>query len=158
MLLSSFDSAVVDIPCIVSGIRNILLCFPLTYTMDLFAAALLVHNCTKAHLDFDPQLLSIIVYVCIKSLFTIETIQLKSVKVLKSWKIPAEKLSRYQGLNLGLQLPIMSLMHILLNTVALMQTWNQRLVALEGGWSYMSRKLVQVPNLSNMATRGCLPS
>ena len=111
MLLSSFDSAVVDIPCIVSGIGSILLCFPLTYTMDLFAAALHVHNCTKAHLDFDPQLLSIIVYVCIKSLFTIETIQLKSVKVLKSWKIPTEKFLRYWGLNPGLQLPIMSLMN-----------------------------------------------
>ena len=65
--------------------------FPLTYTLDLFAAALHVHKCTKVHLDFDPQLLSVIVYVSIKSLFTIETIQLKSVKVLKSWKIPTEQ-------------------------------------------------------------------
>jgi hypothetical protein len=118
LLLSSFDFALVDIPCIVPGIGSILFCFPLTYTLDLFPAALHVHNCTKAHLDFDPQLLSIIVYVSIISLFTIETIQLKSVKVLKSWKISSEKFSRYQGLNLGLQLPtIMSLMHILLNSI-----------------------------------------
>jgi hypothetical protein len=117
LLLFSFDSALVDIPCIVSGIGRILLFFPLTYTLDLLAAALHVHKCTKAHLDFDPQLLSVIVYVSIKSLFTIETIQLKSVKVLKSWKIPTEKFCRYQGLNPGLQLPIMSLMHILLNSL-----------------------------------------
>jgi hypothetical protein len=84
LLLSSFDSALVDIPCIVSGIGSILLFFPLTYTLDLFAAALHVHKCTKAHLDFDPQLLSVIIYVSFNSLFTIETIQLKSVKVLKS--------------------------------------------------------------------------
>jgi hypothetical protein len=32
LLLSSFDSALVDIPCIVSGIGSILLFFPLTYT------------------------------------------------------------------------------------------------------------------------------
>ena len=115
LLLSSFDSALVDIPCIVSGIGSIF--FPLTYTLDLFAAALHVHKCTKAHLDFDPQLLSIIVYVSFKSLFTIETIQLKYVKVLKSWKIPTEKFRRYQGLNPGLQLPIMTLMHILLNSI-----------------------------------------
>jgi hypothetical protein len=73
--------------------------------------------CTKAHLDFDPQLLSVIVYVSIKSLFTIETIQLKSVKVLISWKIQTEKCCRYQKLNPGLQLPIMSLMDILWNTI-----------------------------------------
>ncbi len=53
----------------------------------------------------------------IKSLFTIETIQLKSSKVLKSWKIPTEKFCRYWGLIPGLQLPIMSLMHILLNSI-----------------------------------------
>ena len=63
LLLSSFDYALVDIPCIVSGIGSILLFFPLTYTLDLLAAALHVHKCTKAHLDFDPQLLSVIVYV-----------------------------------------------------------------------------------------------
>ena len=118
MLLSSFDSTLVDIPCIVSGIGSILLLFfPLTHTLDLFAAALHVHKCTKVHLDFDPQLLSVIVYVSFKSLFTIETIQLKSVKVLKSGKIPTEKFLRYWGLNPGLQLPIMSLMHILLNSI-----------------------------------------
>jgi hypothetical protein len=76
-----------------------------------------VHKYTKAHLDLDPQLLSVIVYVSIKLLFTIEIIQLKFVKVLKSWKIPTEKFCRYQGLNLGLQLPIMSLMQILLNSI-----------------------------------------
>jgi hypothetical protein len=58
LFLSSFDSALVDIPCIVLGIRNILLLllfFPLTYTLvDLLVAALHVHKCTKAHLDFDP--------------------------------------------------------------------------------------------------------
>ncbi len=59
----SFDSALVDIPCIVSGIGSILLFFPLTCTLDLLAAALHVHKCTKAHLDFDPQLLSVNVYV-----------------------------------------------------------------------------------------------
>ena len=85
--------------------------------MDLFAAALHVHKCTKAHLDFDPQLLSVIVHVSIKSLFTVETIQLKSFKVLKSGKIPTEKFCRYWGLNPGLQLPIMSLMHLLLNSI-----------------------------------------
>ncbi len=58
--------------------------FPLTYTLDLLAATLHIHKCTKAHLDFDPQQLSVIVYVSIKSLFSIETIQLKLVKVLKS--------------------------------------------------------------------------
>jgi hypothetical protein len=85
--------------------------------LELLAATLHVHKFTKAHLDFDPQLLSIIVYVSIKSLFTIETIQLKSVKVLKSGKILTEKFCWYRGLNLGLQLPIMSLMHILLNSI-----------------------------------------
>ncbi len=35
-----FDSKLVDIPCIVSGIGSILLFYPLTYTLDLFAAAL----------------------------------------------------------------------------------------------------------------------
>ncbi len=49
LLLSSFDSALVDIPCIVSGIGSILLFCPLTYTLDLFAAALHVHKCTKVH-------------------------------------------------------------------------------------------------------------
>jgi len=34
-----------------------------------------------------------------------------------SWKIPTEKFHWYQGLNPGLQLPIMSLMHILLNSI-----------------------------------------
>ena len=58
-----------------------------------------------------------LLYMSIKSLFTIETIQLKSSKVLKSWKIPTEKFRRYWGLNPGLQLPIMSLMHILLNSI-----------------------------------------
>ncbi len=53
----------------------------------------------------------------IKSLFTIETIQLKSSRVLKSWKIRTEKFRRYRGLNPSLQLPIMSLMHILLNSI-----------------------------------------
>jgi hypothetical protein len=85
--------------------------------LDLFAAAWHVNKCTKAQLDFDPQLLYIIVYVSIKSLFTIETIQLKSLKVLKSFKIPTEKYCRFGRLNLGLQLPIMSLMHILLNSI-----------------------------------------
>ena len=80
----------------------VLFFFPLTYTLDLLAAALHVHKCTKAHLDFDPQLLSVIVYVSIKSLFTIETIQLKSVKVLKSWKIPTVKFCLYRGLNLNI--------------------------------------------------------
>jgi hypothetical protein len=51
LLLSSFDSGLIDIPCIVSGIGSILLFFPLTYTLDLFAAALHVHKCTKAHLN-----------------------------------------------------------------------------------------------------------
>ncbi len=51
-----------------------------------------------------------------KSLFTIETIQSKSYKVLKSLKIPNEKFCPYQGLNPGL-LPIMTLMHILLNSI-----------------------------------------
>ncbi len=50
-------------------------------------------------------------------LVTIETIQLKSFKVLKSGKIPTEKFCRYWGWNPGLQLPIMSLMHILLNSI-----------------------------------------
>ncbi len=64
VFFSFFDSALVDIPCIVSGIGSILLFFfPLTYTLDLLAPALHVHKCTKAHLDFDPQLLSVIVYV-----------------------------------------------------------------------------------------------
>ncbi len=58
-----------------------------------------------------------LLYMSIKSLFTIETIQLKSVKVPKSWKIPTEKFCRYRGLNPGLQLPIMSLMHILLKSI-----------------------------------------
>ncbi len=89
--------------------------FPLTYTLDLFAAALHVHNCTKALLNFDPQLLSVIVYVSIKSLFTIQTIQLKSVKVLKSWKIPTKKFCRSQVFNP--QLPIIYLMHVLLNSI-----------------------------------------
>jgi hypothetical protein len=53
-----FDSELVDIPCIVSGIGSILLFYPFTYTLDLFAATLHVHKCTKAQLDFDPQLLS----------------------------------------------------------------------------------------------------
>ena len=61
LLLSSFDSMLVDIPCIISGIRSFF--FPLTHTLDLLAAALHVHKCTKAHLDFDPQLRSVIVYV-----------------------------------------------------------------------------------------------
>jgi hypothetical protein len=34
LLLFSFDSSLVDIPCIVSGIGSILLFFPLTYTLD----------------------------------------------------------------------------------------------------------------------------
>ncbi len=63
LLLSSFDSTLVDIPCIVSGIGSTLLFFPLTYTLDLLAAALHLHKCTKAHFDFDPQLLSVIVYM-----------------------------------------------------------------------------------------------
>ena len=117
LLLSSFDSALVDIPCIVSGIGSILLFFPLTHTLDLLAAALHVHKCTKFQLGFDPQLLSLIVYVSIKSLFILEKIQLKSVKVLKCWKIPTEKFRWYRGLNPGLQLPIMSLMHILLKSI-----------------------------------------
>ena len=53
----------------------------------------------------------------IKSLFIIETIQLKSSKVLKSWKITTEKFCWYRGLNPGLHLPIMSLKHILLNSI-----------------------------------------
>jgi hypothetical protein len=85
--------------------------------LNLFTAALHVHKYTKVHLDFDPQLLSVFVYVFIKSLFTIETIHLKYVKVLKSLKIPTEKFHRYWGLNLGLQLPIMSLMHVQLNSI-----------------------------------------
>ena len=52
---------------------NFIYFFPLKYTLDLFAAALHVQKCIKAKLDFDPQLLSVIVYVSIKSLFTIET-------------------------------------------------------------------------------------
>jgi hypothetical protein len=83
-----FCSFLPDIPCIVSGIGSILLFFPLTYTLDLFAAALHVHKCTKAHLDFDPQLLSVIVNV-----------------------------AGTGELNPGLQLPIMSLMHILLKSI-----------------------------------------
>ncbi len=35
----------------------------------------------------------------------------------KSWKIPAEKFCRYRRFNRGLQLPIISLMHILLNSI-----------------------------------------
>jgi hypothetical protein len=58
----------------------------------------------------------VIVYVSYISLFTIGTIQLRSVKVLKSWKIPTEKWRRYRGMNPGLQLPILSLVHILLNS------------------------------------------
>jgi hypothetical protein len=47
------------------------------YVGSIFEAALHVHKCIKAHLDFDSQLLSVIVSVSIKSLFTFETIQLK---------------------------------------------------------------------------------
>jgi len=49
-----------------------------------YFTALHVQKCNKAHLDFGPQLLSVNVYVSIKSVFTIETIQLKYFKVLKS--------------------------------------------------------------------------
>ncbi len=45
------------------------------------------------------------------------SIQLKSVKVLKCWKFPTEKFCLYWGLNSGLQLSIMSLMHTLLNGI-----------------------------------------
>jgi hypothetical protein len=84
LLFSSFDSALVDKPCIVSGVGSICYYFfPLTYALDLCAAALHLHKCTKAHLDFEPQLLSVIVHVSIKSHFNIETIQLKSVEVHK---------------------------------------------------------------------------
>ena len=62
-LLSSFDSSLGVIPSIVSGIWGIFYFLPLTYTLDLFAAALHVHMCTKVQLDFDRQLLSFNVYV-----------------------------------------------------------------------------------------------
>ena len=39
-LFLPFDYELVDIPCIVSGKGSILLFYPLTYTLDLFAAAL----------------------------------------------------------------------------------------------------------------------
>ncbi len=124
LLLSSFDSALVDIPWIVSRIGNILLFFH-SHKHWIY---LHEHKCTKAQLDFDPQLQSVIEYATIKSLFNIETIQLRSVKVLKSWKFSTKKYCRYWGLNSGLQLPIMSLMYLLLNSTT--QTWNQRLIAL----------------------------
>jgi hypothetical protein len=104
-------------------------------------------------LDFDPQLLSVIVYVSFKSLFTIKTIQLKYVKVLKSWKIPTEKFRRNWGLKLGLQLPIMSLMHVLL--ISIDADMKSEIGSPRGGLRpYPLRfhvgKLVQMPNLSNM--------
>jgi hypothetical protein len=77
LLLSSFDSALVDIPFIVSGIGSILLLFPLTYTLDLFAAALHVHW---------------------------------------TWVWKSQ-----------------SCLWCIYCWIALMQTWNQRLVALQGG-------------------------
>ncbi len=106
LLLSSFDSALVDIPCIFSGMGSIFIIFSTHIYIGSNSSCFV---CTK--------LLSVIVYVSIKSLFTIEIIQLKSVKVLTSWKIPTEKFCRYSGLNPGMQLPIMSLLHILLNSI-----------------------------------------
>ena len=99
---------------------------PLTYSLDFFAAALHVHMRTKVQLDFDPQLLSFTLYLSIKSLFTIETIQLKSVKVLGSWKIPIEKFHWYLGLN-----PFcnsQSCLWCIYCWIALIQTRNKRLV------------------------------
>ncbi len=114
MLLSSFDSALVDIPCIVSGIGSILLLFFHLHIHWIYLQLLCKYTSVpKPTWTLTP----VIVYVSFKSLFTIETIQLKSVKVLKSWKIPTEKLCRYWRLNPGLQLPIMSLLHILLNSI-----------------------------------------
>ncbi len=55
--------------------------------------------------------------ICIHQITFYHWNLLKSVKVLKSWKKTTEKFCRYWGLNPGLQLPIMSLMHILLNSI-----------------------------------------
>jgi len=85
----------------------------ISFTLDFFAATLHLHMCIKAQLDFYPQVVSF--NVSIKSLFSIETIQLKSVKVLKSWKISTQKTLLVPGIEL--QLPIMSLMNILLNNI-----------------------------------------
>jgi hypothetical protein len=69
LLVSSFDPALVDIPCIVSGKGSICYFFhSQTYTLDQFSAALHVHMGTKAQLEFDPQLLSLIVCVGIDGL------------------------------------------------------------------------------------------
>ncbi len=93
---------------------------PVTYSLDFFAAALHVQMRTKV------QLLSFTLYLSIKSLFTIETIQLKSVKVLGSWKIPTEKFHWYRGLN-----PFcnsQSCLWCIYCWIALIQTRNKRLV------------------------------
>jgi hypothetical protein len=76
---------------------------------------------TKAQFDFDKQLLLLIVYVSYKSLFTIEAIQLKFVKVII-------KISPVQGIESGSVTPN----HVFdAYTVELMQTRKQRLVAQE---------------------------
>ncbi len=87
--------------------REYIYFFSLTYTLDLFTAALHVHKPTKAQLDFDPHLPFVIVNVCIHQITFYHwnnPIEIsKGTWILKNpnWKI-------LPGLNLGLQLPIMS--------------------------------------------------
>ncbi len=117
-------------PCLVIYLALSHNFLPLTYTLDQIAAALHVRMCTKAQLDFDRQLLSFNVYVSIKSLFTIEIIQLS----VKSWKNPNEKFCQYRGWNLQPGIcNSQSYLWYIYCWIALMYTQNQRLVALEEG-------------------------